>query len=224
MRRQQDGGIACEVLVNLKSPQVVEKLKKFLESYEKAMDGNNQNNASFWMYNSNAEPMKNVYKLIEAYKSREVLGMLYKVATGPVRQRSQGNLNNEKYFWSNRTTALAVLVAGTDQKHEDYKIKRMTMAGGMWTTPTEAEEDESVKKMQAWWAANADKIVDTPMDKAAKELPAASQPAARKEEAAAPVNNRNVIIHNVQVGGGAVGGAGVEVKVHIGPAGVQQQD
>jgi hypothetical protein len=218
VRRQQDAGIACEVLVNVKAPEVVEKLKGFLANYEKAMDGTNPN-ANFWMYNSNTESMKNVYKLIDAYKSKEVLGALYKIATAPVRQRSQGAANRDKYFWSNRTTALATLVAGTDQKHEDYSLKRQTVAGGMWTTPTEADEDAAVKKMQEWWAANGEKLTEKAPG-ATKEA-AGSQPAKKveKPEAAVVPAGNGVIIHNVQAGGGAIGE--VQVRVRIGPAPIQ---
>jgi hypothetical protein len=85
----------------------------------------------------------------------------------------------------------------------------------MWTSPTEADEDAAVKKMQAWWAANGEKFSEGKM---AKE-PAATKPAAQQVEEAAPVNN-GVIIHNMQVGGGA---GAMQVQVQIGPAPMQDK-
>jgi hypothetical protein len=214
IRRQQDAGIACDVLVNLKAPQVAAKLKTFLGGYEKAMDGTNPN-VSFWMYTGNSEPMRNVFRLIEAYKSKDVIGTLYRIATGPVRQRQQGQMNNEKYFMSNRTMALGTVLGLTGQNLEDYKVKRLANLGNMWTSPTEADEEAAVKKLKEWWAVNGEKAGEGKT--ATVKEAAASQPATQKAEEAPPANN-NVIIHRMQVGGGG----GVQVQLQIGPASVDK--
>jgi hypothetical protein len=111
-----------------------------------------------------------VQRLLEIYKPREAMVVLYHMARGPLMQRMPGVMNNEKYFWSNRTAALAWLVTLTDEKPEDYHLKRMMQMGGIWTVPSEEEEHDAIKKLEEWVAANGEKY-------GLKEEDAASQPA-----------------------------------------------
>ena len=146
----QDATIAGDVLINIKAPQVNEKLKTYMESLEKQAATNP------WLLAGNTEPMKNVFRLVEAYQSKEAMGVLYRIAVGPVRQRSGGNINGDKYTWSTRTAALATVVTTTGQKLEDYKVRKNPMLN-MWVCSTEEEEDDAVKKLQEWAAANGAK-------------------------------------------------------------------
>src|ERR1035437_4091989 len=55
--RGQDASLACDVLINLKAPQVNAKLGAIMESLEKIAA------TSPWKLNGQTEPMKNIYRL-----------------------------------------------------------------------------------------------------------------------------------------------------------------
>ena len=91
--RALDNGIASDVLVHLNAPQLVPKLKGLLDEVEAAYAKRNPNGdggQGCWMYMPSQESMKNVSKIVMAYKAKELVPELYRIATGPVLQRSSG--------------------------------------------------------------------------------------------------------------------------------------
>jgi hypothetical protein len=157
-RQSQDHAVACDVLVHLQAPQVVARLKQMLANIEASYTGLGAGRNA-WMYSGTQEPMKNFARLMRAYMPPEVIPALYRIATSRVIQRSQGNINGVKYFWSNRTWAIALLFEMTDRNPEDAKLVKQAVISGMWTVAGEAEEEIVIRDLKTWWAANADKYV-----------------------------------------------------------------
>jgi hypothetical protein len=155
-RHMQDGDIACDVLIHLQAPQVAGKLTAFFQRVDAALNGPDamaRDNRQ-WMYGVNSAPMKNVYRLLNAYQPPEVLPFLYRLATGPARQPFNGQVNNLHFFWSNRTLPLATLLLLTNQNPASYKLTQINRPVGNWAFATQLDEDAAVKKLQAWWAAH----------------------------------------------------------------------
>jgi hypothetical protein len=153
-RRMQDSNVATDVLIHLNPPQMTGKLKKFLERVVKAYQSPNPRDARIWMFGPNSLPMKNVYAMLRAYRSKESLPALYRLATSPLVQPFNGQMNNLRYFWSNRTYPLALLLELTDQQPADYKLSRLGRPQGTWAFANQADEDAAIKKLQTWWANN----------------------------------------------------------------------
>jgi hypothetical protein len=213
--RWQDSGVACDVLAHLKPPQLHEKLKDFLEGYCKVAGGRAAN-GNIWVYNNN-EAGKNGFRLVEDFASKDLAEILLKIVDGQVVQRSQGAMNNEKYFWSNRTMALATLVSMVGQKPADYELKRSRFMAGMWTAPTEADEDAAVKKINAWWAKNGAGFGGKEAAAPAKGT-VATQPASKPEEPGQGANVAPKIeIHQV-IQGKMIQGGQVHIQIQPEPA------
>lgn len=98
--------------------------------------------------------MKNVYKLLDAYRPKSVLPTLFHLATGQVRQPFNGQINNRRYFWSNRTLPLATLLLLTDQNPQDYKVSSVAAPIGTWVFAAQGDEEAAIKKLREWWAAH----------------------------------------------------------------------
>ena len=180
-RHMQDNQIATEVLLNYKSPLVAEKLTALFERIAHDLEAPQPDVMRNRGYTAQTEPMKNAYRLAEANGSKEIVPALYRIATiRNTMDRQAGQYNAEKYFWSSRTTALATIVRITEQTTEDYKLKKMVPVGGIWCTPTEADENAAVAKLKAWWQKNAANYGVQPEAVDA----AASQPATQPVDAA----------------------------------------
>jgi hypothetical protein len=171
-RLAQDHAIACDVLVHLEAPQMAEKLLKMLGQIEEAYQaaaglgggvgpgGGGAVATNVWMYAGKQEPMKNLSRLVRAYKPREAMPMLYRIATGPMVQKSQGQVNGVKYFWSNRTWAMALLLEMGDRSPGELKLGKQALVGGMWTTASEAEEEQAVAEVKKWWGEQSYKFIE----------------------------------------------------------------
>ena len=153
-RRMQDSNVATDVLIHLNAPQVTPKLKAFLERVVAAYKASNLRDARIWMFGPNSLPMKNVYAMLQAYRSKETLPALYRLATSPLVQPFNGQMNNLRYFWSNRTYPLALLLELTDQQAADYKLTRLARPQGTWAFANQGDEDAAIKKLQTWWENN----------------------------------------------------------------------
>ncbi|HUO08013.1 MAG TPA: hypothetical protein VM008_06920 [Phycisphaerae bacterium] len=172
-RRMQDSNVATDVLIHVNAPQVNQKLKVFLEQVCQAYAAPNAQDNRVWMYGPNSAPMKNVYALLRAYRPREALSPLYRLATGPLVAPINGEMNNVRYYWSNRTYPLAMLVELTGQETADYKLARLSNPAGIWAFADQADEDAAIKKLQTWGESNAQIAVA-----ADSKEPPATQPAA----------------------------------------------
>jgi hypothetical protein len=160
-RHMQDGDVACDVLVHLQAPQLDGKLTAFFEHVDAALNsapaqGQGRDN-HVWMYGVNSAPMKNVYRLLNAYQPPHALPILYHLATGAVHQPVNGQVNNQHYFWSDRTLPLTTVVQLTHQNTADYKLTQMNPPVGNWAFATQGDEEAAVRKLQAWWAAHPPK-------------------------------------------------------------------
>jgi hypothetical protein len=151
-RRAQDGALACDVLAHLQAPEVLGKLVRLLDEVDAAAA--NPAGRTIAIYSSTQEPMKNVARLLEVYKPPAVAPVLYRIATGRVAQRSQGQVNAIRYYSTNRTWAIAALLQLTGQKPEDAKLARQPLLNGMWATTGEADEEAAVAALKKWWAAH----------------------------------------------------------------------
>jgi hypothetical protein len=106
-----------------------------------------------WMYGATSAPMKNVYKLLVAYRPKEAFASLFELATGPLRQPVfNGQVNRAKFFWSNRTVPLAMLVVLTDQDPAAYNLTQVTRPQGNWAFASQLDEDKAIGKLRQWWA------------------------------------------------------------------------
>jgi hypothetical protein len=216
-RRMQDHQIATDVLVNLKAPQLTPKLQALFEKADQALSAGDPN-GRMWMYMAQSEPMKNAYRLVEAYKTKEIVPLVYHIATARITSRSQGQFGNEKYFWSNRTAALAAVVRMTDQNAEDYKLRKLTQIGSMWCVPTEADENAGLVKLKAWWQKNSAAFGGklAPAEAGAAATQPATAPAAEGPVPAAVPLPAGVRIQNLQIqGGGQIQIQGQNVQIEI---------
>ncbi|MGN6368417.1 MAG: hypothetical protein ACTHN5_09170 [Phycisphaerae bacterium] len=153
-RRMQDSNVATDVLIHLNAPQITPKLIAFLHRVVKAYGSANLRDARIWMYGPNSLPMKNIYAMLKAYRSKETLPALFRLATAPLVQPFNGQINNMRYFWSNRTYPLALLLELTDQDPSEYKLSRLARPQGTWAFANQADEDAAIKKLQTWWENN----------------------------------------------------------------------
>src|SRR5207244_2299351 len=104
------------------------------------------------MYMPSQDSMKNATHLAEAYKPKEAVAVLYRIATGPALQKSSGMMNRQTFYWSNRTWALALTLAITGQSPADWNLKVQPSLSGLWTLPAEADEKAAMTKLREWWA------------------------------------------------------------------------
>ncbi|MCL2649269.1 MAG: hypothetical protein FWD61_20105 [Phycisphaerales bacterium] len=148
----QDAAIAGEVLAHLHSPLVGDKLDAFMGTLE-TLTKNNP-----WLFNNNTEYVKNMFRLVTEYKTPGSMRALYRLATTAAYQPMAGQVGNEKYYWSARTSPLAALIEATGQKPEDYRLKRIVVLGNVWAFPAEKDENDAIKKLRDWMSANGQKL------------------------------------------------------------------
>ncbi len=153
-RKMQDADIACDVLVHLNSPLVIDKLVAFFRSVDEAVTTPNSRENRLWLFGPSSAPMRNTYQLLTAYHPKEVLPVLFHLATGPNRQTFQGIANNIRYFSSNRTMPLVMLILFTDQKPEEYKLLPVAQPVGTWAFPSQEAENNAITKIKSWWDNN----------------------------------------------------------------------
>jgi hypothetical protein len=160
-QRTQDNALATDVLMHVHPPEIAARLKALLDEAEAVYNRkgpNGQENQDIWMYMPSQEAMKNATRLMAAYKSPEMVPGLYRIATGPALQRSQGQLNRQQmYFWSNRTWAIALVVQIAGQNPADWNLRTMAQLQGMWTMPSENDENAAIVKLRDWWKKEHDK-------------------------------------------------------------------
>ena len=150
-RRLQDDQIAVEVLIKLKAAQMRDRLKTFFEKADQEFAGDNVSN----LYLAVNAPMANAYRLAEAYKPKEIVPVLYRLAIGRGTNKVQSQLHDVRYYWTIHTAPLAALVTITEQNPEDYKLQKLEIVHGLWSVPTEADEAAAVEKIKNWWQKNA---------------------------------------------------------------------
>jgi hypothetical protein len=158
--RAQDNQLAADVLAHINAPQVGKKLRALFEEAEAVYARRNPNGAGdqdVWMYMPTQESMKNAARLAETYKPREAVPVLYRIATGPVLQKSSGQLNRQTFYWSNRTWALALTLKITGQSTDDWNLQVLNSLSGMWGQSSEADEKAALAKLREWWAKDHDK-------------------------------------------------------------------
>ncbi len=218
-----DSNIAAEVLMNYKTPLLVEKLKSALNRIDEQLSDDNPHAAArAWSFLPSTEPVRNLYKLAENSQSRELIPVLLKLANSRVLTRSSGSMNAEKYFWSNRTAPLATVIQIVGQDAKDYKMKRLSTMNSTWVSPTEAEEDATLKKFNEWWVKNSEKFG---IETAAARAQITTQPAATRptDDLDTPVlppgviilpapAGKNVLKLQIQLRGNGINGGIVETK------------
>jgi hypothetical protein len=158
--RTLDNSIAADVLVHLNAAQLVPKLRGLLDEVEAAYGKKNPNGdgtQDVWMYMPSQESMKNAAKILMAYKSKEMVPVLYRIATGPILQKSSGMQGRTQFYWSNRTWAMAALLQSTGQDPADWNLKVQANLSGMWTFPTEGDETATMAKLKDWWGKEHEK-------------------------------------------------------------------
>jgi hypothetical protein len=158
--RTQGNQLAADVLAHINAPQVGKKLQSLFEEAEAVFSRRNPNGAGdqdVWMYMPTQESMKNATRLAETYKPKESVPVLYRIATGPVLQKSSGQLNRQSFYWSNRTWALALTLKITGQSTDDCNLQVMNSLSGMWTQASEADEKAALTKLREWWAKDHEK-------------------------------------------------------------------
>jgi len=161
--RQQDNALATDVLVHMKPPQILPRIRTLLQEVEVAYgrknpNGNGADEQNVWMYMPSQEAMRNAIRIAGALKPVDMVPQVYRIATGPALQKSSGQLNRQQmYFWSNRTWAIALLLQLTDQSPADWNLRVLNQLQGMWSVPAEADEAAAIVKLRDWWAANHDK-------------------------------------------------------------------
>jgi len=161
--RMQDNTLATDVLAHLQAPGIGTKLKALFEEVEAAYSKKNPNGVGggdqdVWMYMPTQESMKNAARLAEAYKPKEIVPVLYRIATGPALQKSSGQMGRgQTFYWSNRTWAVVLTLKLTGQPTEVWNIKAQPNLSNMWTLPGEADEHAVIAKLREWWKTDHEK-------------------------------------------------------------------
>jgi hypothetical protein len=155
--RMADNDIATEVLIHFQSPQCKEKLIALFKSAAEIASRPGVTNAQLVVYSTFYPSLKNVYALVQSYKPTEIIPFLFPLATCRDVQKMPVIDKANKYFTSNRTVAMVTFFTLTNQRPEDYGLKQLDrgVAGMMWVSPSEADEDSAVAKLQQWWSQNA---------------------------------------------------------------------
>ncbi len=99
-----------------------------------------------------------------------------KLATGQVVQSSPGMFENTRFYSSNRTGALVAAIQLTNQDPADYNLKQYQALGNLWTVPSEADENDAVRKFQDFWNHHKDQYVGVAATQP-DTAPAATRPA-----------------------------------------------
>ncbi|MEI8198266.1 MAG: hypothetical protein WCI73_20425, partial [Phycisphaerae bacterium] len=115
---------------------------------------------------------ENFHHLLAAYKFKSAIPYLAAVAIGPRLETMNGEMNNVKHFWSNRTDALGTLLEITGAPPEDYHLIRGQTAGesvgDLWGVDTEAQEQATMELFHDWWKKH---YKDYGLTRAPAELP-----------------------------------------------------
>jgi len=148
LRAARDADIACEVLIHLQAPQVEAKIDNYLQ---RALDHiADADPKAAIPYFSNIGPIRNIYRLIDAYKPQSALPALYVIATGRAVINYNGHNGNAHFYFSNRTAAIAEVLMLTNQNPDDYGLQRHDATFAKWIVASDAAEKDAINKLQAW--------------------------------------------------------------------------
>jgi len=158
--RGTDGDIAAEILIHFQTSQVNDKLIAFFRQAAETASRPDATNTQLMAYSIFYPSIRNAYTLLQSYKPAEAIPSLFSLATCRMVQHNEYSDQANKFYASNRTTALATLVMLTDQREEDYHLKQLDRgtAGTLWVCSSFEDEEAAVAKLRVWWIANGTKF------------------------------------------------------------------
>jgi len=203
--RTQDAELAAELLTKAKAPVIADRLNDVFTDL--AATVNNPNDSrwrSLISTNYGGDSAKAMIRLIEAYKPKEAVPFMLKALNAPAQDGNDTTVdnNNEKVRYSSRIDAAALLISVSGQNKEDFNVRKYSNYGDRWMLKgSVAEENELVKKLNAWWRAHA------------KEYGAEVPPEPKEEKKVeVPAKPRAGL-----VGPGVVAPVGAGVVLEVGP-------
>ncbi len=150
-QRMQDGDIAADLLIRMKSPLVNAHLADLFNEMTAAIKDPNDYRWRLLSPNYGGGG-QTITRLVEAYKPKEAVCFLMKVLDTTYQDGSNASINNVSYRYSMRIDAAALLLHLTGQDPETYKIRKIANFGDRWVMQgQEKEEGEMVRALQQWW-------------------------------------------------------------------------
>jgi hypothetical protein len=151
----QDVDFAVDVLIGYKSDEVTDRLNKLFKDMTSSLTSNNDYRWRVISPNY-GEGGRALSRLMEAYKPREAIPFLLKVLAMENTDGYDTTVNNnEKVRYSSRIDAAALLLKSTGQDPADYNIRKYANFGDRWLLKGgQPEENEMIKKLQAWGRAH----------------------------------------------------------------------
>jgi hypothetical protein len=182
-RKAQDNDAATEMLLHLKCDAGAAKLDKAIANLNKEIAAAAEQKTNImYLYMPYSEPVRNLNRLIDLYRTPDSIAYLIKNLDVDVGTRQQFNMNGKQLFVSSRTHPLVTLINISGQKPEDFKMNRANNYWNLqWAAGSEADENEAIEKVKKWFADNKDKKL--PEKETNKD---AAKPGAIKNDALPP--------------------------------------
>jgi HEAT repeat protein len=178
--RMQDVDVAVDVLLKYKDPLITERLNDLFTELASTM--NNQGDYRWRVISPNyGDGGRALSRLIDAYKPKKSIPFLVKaIAMSNANDGSDTTMgNNEKYRYSSRIDAAAMLIRAIGQDPDEYNVKKHQNWGDRWLIKGGvAEEEAMVKKLQTWWKEHSSEYESTTTKPAEKATTPAVEKAA----------------------------------------------
>lgn len=137
---------AAEVLVDLNSPLVEQKLAATLTELTKSQKDAMRLRA---ILQNAGQPL---LLLVQAYQPRSVLPALMRLVEEVDSSHQEYAINGQKYVGNNRTLPMVMVLCITGQKPADYGLRKMPQyPSGYWGAKTKEEHSQAEAKLKAWY-------------------------------------------------------------------------
>ncbi|MEI8194859.1 MAG: hypothetical protein WCI73_03005 [Phycisphaerae bacterium] len=137
---------ATRLLAKYQSPRTAAALQKLLPDLQKKVKNSN----SYFGSNEN-DRYAGFWELAVGFKSDAMLEIVYQLATADRGSSCSGG----NFFYSNRTSMVALFAVLTDQSPADFGIsKNVAWQPDTWAVANEAADTAAVAKVKEWWEAN----------------------------------------------------------------------
>jgi hypothetical protein len=146
----EDHALAVRVLNHWKSPETTKRLETLLTSLIKEDHLLGPQRDRNWLYSFD--------HLVLAHKVKAAVPYLALMALSERNDNQESEINNIKYFSSNRTDPLGTLLELVGESPDEYHLHRASVAGDnvgdVWAADTDANEQAATGQFYTWWKAH----------------------------------------------------------------------
>jgi len=155
-----DHELACQALVKLSGPQLDERLVSFFKNLERLSGQNSGFRVN--VFSDSYNPLRHAYELAILRKPKNLLPILYRLATGNPINPNKTLVGKEAVFYSSRTPAIAALCRILGNDPAKLKLKQYPVPNPVWMFPTEADELAAINQVHQWATSYPDWVASIP--------------------------------------------------------------